>query len=71
MIVKTAITHKYFVNGIEATAEQMEVIKEFKQKSNSSKGQGLDNEVIVRVVKTDNIISIKKGGLELELREQM
>lgn len=71
MIVKTAVTHTYFVNGIEATAEQLETIKEFRQKSNASKGQGLDNEVIVRTVKTDNIVSIKTGGVELELKAQM
>lgn len=69
MIVKSAVTHKYFVNGIEATTEQLETIKEFKQKSSGSKGQGLDNEVIVRTIKTDNIVQIKKGGIELEVQK--
>ena len=65
MIVNYAVTHVYFVNGVEATAEQIEIIKNFKQKS-SAASQGLDNEIIVRTIKTDNIISIKTGGQELE-----
>lgn len=66
MIVNFATTHTYFVNGIEATAEQIETIKQFKQ-SSSAKNQNLDTEIIVRTIKTDNIISIKTGGQELEL----
>ena len=66
MIVNYAVTHTYFVNGIEATAEQIETIKQFKQKS-SAANQNLDTEIIVRTIKTDNIISIKTGGQELEL----
>ena len=66
MIVKSAKTHKFFVDGIEATEEQMEVIRQFKQ-SSSPTSQGLDTEIIVRTIKTENIISVKTGGQELEL----
>jgi hypothetical protein len=68
MIVKSAKTHKFFVDGIEATEEQMEVIRQFKQ-SSSPTSQGLDNEIIVRTIKTQNIISVKTGGEELHLDE--
>lgn len=64
MIVKTAVTHNYFVNGIVATKEQIETIKKFRQKSSSS-NQNLDSEVIVRTIKAENIVKIKKGGVEL------
>lgn len=66
MIVKSATTHTYFINGIEATVEQIETIKQFRQKS-SATTQGLDTEIIVRTIKTENIISVKTGGQELEL----
>ncbi len=69
MIVKSAKTHKFFVDGIEATEEQMEVIRQFKQSSSSAANQNLDNEVIVRTIKTQNIISVKTGGEELHLDE--
>jgi hypothetical protein len=65
MIVNYAKTHAYFVNGVEATEEQLEVIKQFKQ-SSSPTSQGLDTEIIVRTIKTENIISVKTGGIELE-----
>ena len=61
MIVNSATTHQYFVNGVLATPEQIETIKAFKQKS-SAAHQSLDNEIIVRTIKTENIIEVKAGG---------
>lgn len=46
-------TKKYFIDGVEATPEQIETIKQFKPKSNSS---------IVRTVKLDGIKEIKCGA---------
>jgi hypothetical protein len=66
MIVKSAITHNFFINGVVATKEQIEIIKQFRQKSSPASNQNLDNEVIVRTIKTENIVRIKKGGVELE-----
>lgn len=68
MIVSSAKTHVYFVNGIEATTEQVETIKQFKQKS-SAANQNLDTEVVVRTIKTENIVSVKTGGQELEFQD--
>ena len=53
----------YFVNGVEATAEELEVIKAYKQKSNRPLNQGLteDNEVIIRTIKMEGIKKIKCG----------
>jgi hypothetical protein len=69
MIVKSAKTHKFFVDGIEATEEQMEVIRQFKQSSSSAANQNLDTEIIVRTIKTENIVSVKTGGQELEFQD--
>lgn len=68
MIVKSAKTHKFFIDGIEATVEQIETIKQFRQKS-SAANQNLDTEIIVRTIKTENIISVKTGGQELEFQD--
>lgn len=61
MIVNSATTHQYFVNGILATDEQIETIKQFKQKS-SAANQNLDNEIVVRTIKIQNILKVKAGG---------
>lgn len=57
-IVQNAETLKYFVDGIEATAEQIEVIKQFKQKS-TAKNQGLEDEVIFRTIKIEGIKEVR------------
>jgi hypothetical protein len=57
-IVQNAETLKYFVNGIEATPEQIEVIKQFKQKS-SAKNQGLENEITFRTIKIEGIKEVR------------
>ena len=67
-ICNTAIVHKYFVDGIEATPEQIEIIKQFKPEAQTPKNQDLDNVVIVRTIGIDNIIKIKQGDI-LELKK--
>ena len=56
-----AETLKWFVNGVEATNEELEIIKAFKQKSSEPKNQGLDKKVIIRTIKMDGIQTIKRG----------
>lgn len=68
-ILKSAKTHKFFVDGIEATAEQLEVIKQFKQKSSSPTNQNLDSPIQPLTIKTQNIVSVKTGGEELEFQD--
>ena len=55
-------TQKYFVNGIEATETDMEIIKQFKQKSAKAVNQGLENDVVVRTIKMEGIEEIKCGN---------
>lgn len=62
MILEKVTTHNYFVNGIEATTEQLALIQQFKEKSNSYGGQGLDNVIPVITVKRENILEIRAGG---------
>jgi len=62
VIVDRATTDAYFVNGVLATASQVETIKEFRPKSSGSAGQGLENEVIVRTIKLENINLVKCGS---------
>ena len=57
-IVNGAETLKYFIDGIEANKEQIEVIKQFKQKS-STPNQGLDNEIIFRTIKIEGIKEVR------------
>lgn len=55
----SAKTEKYFVHGIEATESEVAIIKQFKQKSSGSPNQGLDKEIVPRVIKIEGIKSIK------------
>ena len=57
-----AKTEKYFVDGKEATAEQIETIKQFKPATPKATNQGLDNDVIVRTVKLEGIKEITCGA---------
>ena len=57
----TSKTLKYYVNGVEATANQIEIIKQFKQKPSKAINQGLDNDVIIRTIKVEGIKNIKCG----------
>lgn len=56
----TAKTLKYYVDGIEATETQIELIKRFKP-AKAQTSQGTDEEIIVRTVKLENIKSLKCG----------
>ena len=57
-IVQSAENLKYFVDGVEATAEQIETIKQFKQKS-SAPNQKLENEVTFRTIKIEGIKEVR------------
>lgn len=50
---------KYFVNGVEATKEQLETIKAFKPKTSKAVNQGLEKDVVVRTIKMEGIKQIK------------
>jgi hypothetical protein len=54
-IVNDAQIITYFVDGVEATKEEVEIIKEFRQKQSKPTNQGLENDVIFRVIEIDNI----------------
>jgi hypothetical protein len=54
-IVNNAEIITYFVDGIEANAEQIAIIKEFRQKQSKPTNQNLDNDIIFRVIEIDNI----------------
>ena len=56
-----AITSNYYVNGIEATTEQIETIKAFRPKVTKAVNQGLKNDVVVRTIKMEGIKEIKCG----------
>jgi hypothetical protein len=68
MIVNNSKTHKYFVDGVEATPEQLEIIKTYKQKSNKAVNQGLENDVICRTIKVSGIrqINVNKQQIMFE-----
>ena len=56
-----AKTEKYFVNGVEATESEIEIIKQFKEKAKLPTNQGLDKNVIIRTIKMEGIAEIKCG----------
>jgi hypothetical protein len=56
--VNFAKTLTYYVNGVEATNEQVEIIKQFKSKS-SAKNQGLDKEVVIRTIGIEGIKEVR------------
>jgi predicted transcriptional regulator len=58
-IVNNAKTLTYFVDGIEATAEQIETIKQFKPKVAKAVNQGLDNDIIFRTIKIEGIKEVR------------
>jgi len=57
-----AKVEKYFIDGKEATAEQIETIKQFKPATPKATNQGLENDVVVRTVKLEGIRQIKCGA---------
>jgi hypothetical protein len=58
-IVRDAEVLQYYVDGIAASPEEMEVIKAFKQSSSSAKNQELEKEIIFRTIKIENIIEVR------------
>ena len=56
--INFAKTLTYFVNGVEATQEQVEIIKQFKS-SSSAKNQGLDKEVVIRTIGIEGIKEVR------------
>ena len=64
-IVNNAEIISYFVDGIEANAEQIAIIKEFRQKQSKPTNQNLDSDVIFRVIEIDNIKKVVANKQEL------
>jgi hypothetical protein len=60
-IVNSAETKQYYVNGIEATSEQIETIKQFKPKVAKAVNQGLENDVIFRTIKIEGIKEVRSN----------
>ena len=53
--VNSAETTAYFINGIEATAEQTEIIKKFREVSKKPTNQGTDKPIIIRTISIEGI----------------
>ncbi len=53
--VNSAETFEYFVNGVQATADQLETIKKFREKSSLPKNQGTDKAITIRTITIENI----------------
>jgi hypothetical protein len=54
-IVNDAQIITYFVDGVEATKEEVDIIKQFRQKQSKPTNQNLDSDIIFRVIEIDNI----------------
>lgn len=67
-IVKDSEVFGYFVDGVPATTEQVEIIKQFRQKSNGAANQGLENEIIFRTIKISNIKEVRSNGSVLKFK---
>jgi hypothetical protein len=64
-IVNNAEIITYFVDGVEATKEEVEIIKEFRQKQSKPTNQNLDSDIIFRVIEIDNIKKVVSNKQEL------
>jgi hypothetical protein len=53
--VNSAETFEYFVNGVEATADQLETIKKFKEVSKKPTNQGTEKPIIIRTISMEGI----------------
>ena len=53
--VNSAETTAYFINGIEATAEEVEIIKKFREVSKKPTNQGTDKPIIIRTISLEGI----------------
>ena len=60
-ICEHANINKYLVDGQEATPEQITIINQFKEEPQTPTNQGLNNPIIVRTIKIENIKQIKCG----------
>ena len=65
-IVANASTDAIYVNGIEATKEQMEIIKMFEVKPYPPKNQGTDKPIIINTIKIDNIKKLNVNRYKLQ-----
>lgn len=48
-------TFEYFVNGVQANAEQIAIIKKFREKATMPTNQGTDKPIIIRTIKLEGI----------------
>ena len=48
-------TFEYFVNGVQANADQLAIIKKFREKASMPTNQGTDKPIIIRTIKIENI----------------
>jgi hypothetical protein len=53
--VNSAETFEYFVNGIEATPDQLETIKKFREVSKKPTNQGTEKPIIIRTISMEGI----------------
>jgi hypothetical protein len=53
--VNSAETFEYFVNGIEATTDQLETIKKFREVSKKPTNQGTDKPITIRTISLEGI----------------
>lgn len=53
--VNSAETFEYFVNGVQATPDQLETIKKFKEVSKKPTNQGTDKPIIIRTISLEGI----------------
>jgi len=67
-ICKSAKVINYFVDGVIATEVEVNLINEFKPKKQVSPNQGLEKEVIVRVIGFDNIKEIKSNKVTVKFQ---
>ena len=52
--VRSAQTSEYYINGVQANAEQIAIIKKFKSNS-KAKNQGLEKEITIRTIWLEGI----------------
>jgi hypothetical protein len=64
-IVNDAQIITYFVDGVEATKEEVDIIKQFRQKQSKPTNQNLDSDVIFRVIEISNIKKVVANKQEL------
>jgi len=53
---------RYFIDGVLATDDEVDTIKEFSPSHGNSKSQGLENEIIINAVAFESIKEIRANG---------